>query len=268
VSDALALAPPGGEDRARLLSAAVELAAWHGDPDAAERFGTEAIAAWRAVGPEHEVEVALALYDLGWGHFFGGDDERARHRLEASLAIHQRLGDPLLTNRAQLGLLQVLVSLGDTESVKRLAPESLAISRSVGDGWSEHFAHHFLGDCAVIEGDMAEAEWRYRLSLEAAWQSGDQAESCYELQGMAMAAAGKGDAVRALRLAGAADATLRGRLGVLQFPPFWTLLVDRHVTLAREQLGPTEADAAWAAGARLSLSAAVDEAFKPAIPSV
>jgi predicted ATPase/class 3 adenylate cyclase len=261
VSDALPSAPPGGEDRARLLSAAVELAAWQGDADAAERFGTEAIAAWRAIGPQTEMDVALTFYDLGWGHFFGGDDERARLRLEESLAIHQRLGDPLLTNRAQLGLLQVLVSLGDTESVKRLAPEALAISQSLRDGWSEHFAHHFLGDCAVIEGDVAEAEKRYRLSLEAAWQSGDQAESSVELQGMAMAAAGKGNAVRALRLAGAADATLRGRLGVLHMPPFWTALVDRHVALAREHLGPTDADAAWTAGTRLSLQSAVDEAL-------
>ena len=260
VTDALSLPAIDGEDRARLLSAATELAAWHGDVDAAERFGAEAMTAWRANGPDHAVEAALVLYDLGWGQFFTGQDELARHRLEESLAIHRKLGDPLLTNRAQLGLLQVLVAVGDTESVKRLAPESLAISQSLGDGWSEHFAHHFLGDCAVMDGDMEEAERRYRLSLQAAWQSGDQVESCYELQGMAMAAAGMGNAERALRLAAAADATLR-RLGVESLPPFWTALVDRHVAMARERLGTEAADAAWAAGAHLTMPSAVDEAL-------
>ena len=260
VAEALSSSAVDGEDRARLLSAATELAAWHGDADAAERFAADAVTAWRDLGPDREAEVALVLYDLGWSFFFVGDNGRARARLDESLAIHRSIGDPLLTNRAQLGLLQVLVAVGDVESVRRLAPESLAISQSLGDGWSEHFAHHFLADCAVMEGDVVEAERRYRLSLKAAWLSGDQAESTYELQGMAMAAAGTGNATRALRLAAAADAAQRG-LGVTNLPPFWTALVDRHIEVAREQLGSEAADVVWAAGAELSLASAVAEAF-------
>ena len=189
---AVAARPMHGEERARLLSAAAELAAWQGDSVAAERFGAQAIEAWRALG--REVEVGHVLYDLGWGHFFAGEDDAARERLEASLQIYQAERDPALINRAQLGLLQVLVAVGDVETVKRIGPEALVASQRLGDRWSEHFAHHFLGDCAVLEGDVAEAERRYRLSLEAAWETGDQVETCYELQGMAMAAAGNGDA--------------------------------------------------------------------------
>ena len=62
------------------------------------------------------------LYDLGWGHFFAGDDEAARDRLEASLAILEPHGDTLLINRAKLGLLQVLVAIGDVATVKRIGP--------------------------------------------------------------------------------------------------------------------------------------------------
>jgi predicted ATPase/class 3 adenylate cyclase len=246
------------EDRARLLSAATELAAWQGDSDVAERFGADAMATWRALG--RTVEVGHVLYDLGWGHFFAGEDDAARDRLEASLEIHQSRGDLLLTNRARLGLLQVLVAVGDTETVKWIGPEALAMSQALGDRWSEHFAHHFLGDCAVMEGDVAEAERRYRLSLEAAWQTGDQVESCYELQGMAMAAAASGDATRALRLASAADSNIR-KLGVDHVPPFWVALVDRHVAMARGRLGEDRADAVWAAGSAMSMQAAVTEAL-------
>ncbi len=259
VGAALATLPAdAAEERARLLSAATELAAWQGESAVAERFGTEAIEAWTALG--REVEIGLVLHDLGWGHFFAGEDDMARERLEASLAVHQSRADVLLTNRAQLGLLQVLVSIGDVETVKRIGPEALATSQALGDRWSEHFAHHFLGDCAVIEGDVAEAERRYRLSLEAAWQTGDQVETCYELQGMAMAAAGSGDAVRALRLASAAEANIR-HLGVEHIPPFWVSLVDRHVAMARAALSPDSADAAWTAGSALALRDAVDEAL-------
>lgn len=96
-------------------------------------------------------------------------------------------------------------------------------------------------------------------SVEAA-NRGRAGQSCYELQGMAMAAAGMGNAERALRLAAAADATLR-RLGVESLPPFWTALVDGHVAMARERLGTEAADAAWAAGAHLIMPSAVDEAL-------
>ena len=246
------------EERARLLSASTELAAWHGDSVAAARFGEQAMGAWRALG--REAEIGLVLYDLGWGHFFAGENDSARDRLEASLEIHQSQGNPLLTNRARLGLLQVLVAVGDVETVKRIGPEALATSQALGDGWSEHFAHHFLADCAVLEGDVAEAERRYRLSLEAAWQSGDQVETCYELQGMAMAAAGNGDAERAMRLASAANSTIQ-RLGVAQLPTFWVALIDRHLAIARAQLAAEDADAAWAAGSNLSMPEAVHEAL-------
>ena len=264
IDAALAVAPPeAGGERARLLSAATELAAWQGDSVAAERFGAQAIEAWRALG--REVEVGHALYDLGWGHFFAGEDEAARERLEASLAIYEAEGDPALINRAQLGLLQVLVAVGDVETVKRIGPEAVVASQRVGDRWSEHFAHHFLGDCAVMEGDVAEAERRYRLSLDAAWETGDQVETCYELQGMAMAAAGSGDAARALTLASSASSNL-GKLGVEGIPPFWSGLIDRHVAMARAQLGEEASDLAWADGSSMSLSDAVTLALRRKAP--
>ncbi len=260
VDDALTLVPPeADEDRAWLLSAAVELAAWQGDVEEAERLGAEAIAAWHEL--DRPTEVALVLHDLGWGHFFaGGDLALGRRRMEESLEQHMSQGDAQLVNRAQLGLLQILVAIGDVATVRELGPDALATSQRLGDRWSEHFAHHFLGDCALIEGDVGEAELRYRLSLEAAWESGDQIETCYELQGMAMAAAGGGSAERALRLAAAADARVSD-LGVTELPPFWAELIDRHVTTARGDLPQNAADDAWRAGSRLSLAAAVAEAL-------
>jgi hypothetical protein len=63
-----------------------------------------------------------------------------------------------------------------------------------------------------------------------------------------------------LRLASAASANIR-KLGVEGIPPFWTALVDRHIATARELAGNEQADAAWAAGARLSLPEAVSEAL-------
>ena len=148
VAAALARVPAdAGEDRARLLSAATELAAWYGDSAQAEAFGADALAAWTELGRDEDV--ALVLYDLGWGSVLrragrcgartAGDEPR-----KAASPWRSAADQP----RTQLGLLQVLVAVGDVETVKRLGPELLATSQQLGDGWSEHFAHHYLGDVA------------------------------------------------------------------------------------------------------------------------
>jgi predicted ATPase len=260
LADALARAPSTAapRDRARALSASVEVAAWQGDVVAGERFAVDAMAAWRTIGREQEI--AFILHDLGWGHFFAGEDAVARERMDESLRIQSTLGDPMLINRAQLGLLQVLVALGELDAVKRLGPEALALSQELSDVWYEHFAHHFLADCALMEGDYPSARDGYRRSLAAAWRSGDRVETCYELQGMAMAAAGRGESTRALRLGSAADHALL-ELGVEHVVPFWRRLIDDHLTRAREALGSGDAMRAWEAGAVLPLGETVNDAL-------
>ena len=139
-----------------------------------------------------------------------------------------------------------------------LGAEALQLSRAIGDHWAEHFAHHFLADCALIDGDYATAAAHYARSLEAAARAGDRIETCFELQGVAMASSGLGKSERALRIAGAADAELRS-LGQTFSVPFWEALLERHIGAARATLG-VDAEAAWQAGQRLSFEAAVAEA--------
>ena len=259
LAEALVSATGPEEDRARALGAAGSLAGYQGDVTAGRPLVDEAIAIWRAAGQEQDI--ALALFDLGWAYFLDGDDSSARSCWEESLELQRRLGNPALVNRGQLGLLQILVSQGELDAVPSLASEAIALSRSLGDPWAEHFAHHFLADRALIEGDFEAAMASYALSLDAAARSGDDAETCYELQGVAMTLAGLGQPERALRIAGAADKQLRA-LGIPNDDSvaFWKVLLDRFIGKARDDLG-AEADAAWEAGRRLDLRGAVAEAL-------
>ena len=84
------------------------------------------MALWRADGQTREV--ACALIDLGWGCFFSGDAD-ARRYMEEGLRLQQSVGDPLLVNRARIGLLQVLVSLGELDIVEPMAREALAVAQ-------------------------------------------------------------------------------------------------------------------------------------------
>jgi hypothetical protein len=125
-----------------------------------------------------------------------------------------------------------------------------------GDPRTVHFAFHFLADCALIRGDAEEAEKRYRESLKAALPLGDVIETSFEVQGVAMAAAGAGDPRRALLLAGSVEAHLES-LGTSISVPFWDALLERYLGAARERLGPN-ADAVWGEGRALTFEDAVE----------
>jgi predicted ATPase/class 3 adenylate cyclase len=259
LAEAIAGSSERGEDRARALSAAGELAAWAGDLAAARPLIEEAVAIWNEL--DRGQEVALALHELGWGYFYANDEVAAHRCMEESLELQRSFGDPFLVNRAQIGLLQVLVSMGELEKVERLSVESVELSQQLGDLRSEHFAHHFLADCPLIRGDCESAEERYRRSLELAVELGDRSETAVEIQGMAMAAAGLSQPRRALRLAGAAQAEF-DRLGIdLSGMHFWDELQARYFGKARSEFGDEAAEAAWEEGRRMRLEQAIEEAL-------
>jgi len=240
--------------RARALAAAGELAAFSGDIGSARQLLGEAMTIWRSMGRTQDV--ANALIDLGWGCFFSGDAD-ARRLMEEGLALQQTAGSPLLVNRARVGLLQVLVSLGETEIVEPMAHEAIAAAKATRDLHSEHFAHHFVADCSLIRGECDTALPRYRRALELAMELGDRAETAVEIQGVAMSLAGMKQAARALRLGGAAAAELDAVAVDLSGITFWNALLQRFFGQARAALGDDAAAAAWKEGRHTGFDYAV-----------
>ena len=91
------------------------------------------------------------------------------------MALQQTAGIPCLVNRARIGLLQVLVSLGETEIVEPMAHEAMAAAVATRDLHSEHFAHHLLADRSPIRGECDIALPRYQRALELALERRRQA---------------------------------------------------------------------------------------------
>jgi predicted ATPase/class 3 adenylate cyclase len=267
LAQALAAAAESGEGRARALAAAGELAAFSGDLDAARPLIEAAVARWLAEGRTQEIP--FALIDLGWGCFYAGDPD-ARRLMEEGLRLQQAMGDPLLVNRARIGLLQVLVGLDELDLVEPMAREALAVAVRTRDARSEHLAHHFLADCLLIRGDCADALPRYRRSLALAVEIDDRAEIAAEVQGIAMATAGCGQPAHALRLAGAAAAEFDALAIDLSGMSFWTVLLDRYLGRARAELGEAAASDAWDEGRRTrfeyAIALAQDADGSPASP--
>jgi predicted ATPase/class 3 adenylate cyclase len=262
LEDALARFDGAGRKRARALTWAGALAGWVGDVEGGDAKLREGVALWRELDDEREVAAALDL--LGWSlfHFVSaGRDEESLEAFEESLAIWRRLGDRPGELRALVGVCQLLVALGEVDRAEPLSLELLELSRG-RDLRSEHFAHHFVADCALIRGDCALAEERYRESLRAALPLGDVVETSFEVQGVGMALAGQGDRALGIRLA-AAGAAVWAYLGVQISIAFWDALLDRYIGTAREELG-ADGDAAWEEGRQLPFDDAVALALQSA----
>jgi predicted ATPase/class 3 adenylate cyclase len=242
---------------ARALTAAGALTARCGDAEAGRALLQRGIDAWRAL--DNREELASALDALGWLLVYdAGDDRASLQAFERSLELRRQLRDADGETRALIGVCQVLVALGEVTRAEVLSLELL--ERAAGDPRTEHFAYHFLADCALVRGDTGEAERRYRESLQAALPLGDIIETSFEVQGVAMAAAGSGDPARGLRLAGAV-AALWESLGTSLSIAFWDALIERYIGAARAELAE-EADAVWAEGRRLTFDDAIELALK------
>jgi predicted ATPase len=246
--------------RARALWGMANTSIWQGDGATALPLMHEALAIWKRL-EEHD-EVALALEGIGWAEFIGGEDERACAIFEECLRLARARGDAVQVNRAMVGHAQVLVALHRVDEARSSAREILAFSVPRADRRSEHFAWHYIADCALIEARCAESLGHYRKSLTLAQPLGDRLEMSFEVQGVAMSLAGLGQSHPALRLAGACHAEWR-RLGVDMHMRFWDELLDRYLGSARRALGDEAAHRAWEEGTAIPF----DDAMRMALES-
>jgi hypothetical protein len=148
--------------------------------------------------------------------------------------------------------------MGETERAEAIAHDLL--DRAAGDARTEHFAYHFLADCALIRGDSEEAGTRYRQSLRAAIPLGDLVETSFEVQGVAMSEAAAGNPQHALVLAASVEA-LWESLGVSFSIGFWDALLERYLAPASASLGD-EYSAIRAEGRALPFDDAVEPALR------
>ena len=260
---ALAASSVGGRTRARALAAAGSLAARIGRAEDGREKLEGAVARWRELGDRSET--AAALDALGWMLFYdANDDEASLAAFEDEREIWRELGDESGEIRGRVGVCQVLVAMREVERAETLSEDLL--ERAPNDLRVKHFAIHFLADCSLIRDDCDEAEESYRESLRAALELGDVIETSIEVQGLAMAKAGRGESARALELTSSVEALWRS-LGADLHVAFWDELLEHYLGAAQGALGPEEADAARRRGLELPFDDAVALALQGDLPS-
>ncbi|MCI0413857.1 protein kinase [bacterium] len=243
---------------ARALWGASILAIHQGEHEEGRKFAEETVSIWRELGDKKEL--ALALESIGWSVWFGGDSKASYDAFEEALEIHRQMGDERLINRAILNICQILVSEWRVEEAEPLAKKALETGIKLGEPRDIHNAHHYLADCALIRGDVDNAEKKYAASLQAAIVYGDRFEMLFEVEGVAMALAGQGRTTKALRLAGAADAerdVLKAHISI----PFWETLKERYLKAAETKAGPEVAQKEKKSGGKMGLERAMQYAL-------
>lgn len=296
---ALALEGPASDlIRARAFHGASGLASIQGDLEHSRAFLEESLALRRKLGDKGGT--AHALQRLGIMAYYVGDYARAAALQHESLNLCLELDDEVGCARAfnglgilaldqgdyahatacfdkcltsyqrlehKLGIVATLNNLGETaqkqgdfDRSQGLLEESLKRACELGDkGWTAR-AQHLLGSLANSRGEYGRAFELYSSAL-VNFQEMDDASVVFVIEGLSCTAAAQGDAVRALRLVGAASA--RRELTRMKRPPADQSVLNRYLGEARRCSTDEEMAAAFAAGHAMTL----DEVIKYALSS-
>jgi predicted ATPase/DNA-binding XRE family transcriptional regulator len=244
--------------RAKALNAAGVLAFQMGDYAASLACHQEDLTMRRALNDRWGI--AQALNNLGVLAWNDGAPSVAQALYEESLAIRRALADRWGIAQSLNNLGVVARVSGDLVIAETLHAESLALRRELSDQRGIVVALIYLALVSRARNDHGSSLARYQESLIAAQELGNVPLIAEALEGSAVAVAGLGLAEQAGRLFGA-TAALRARLGIPLSPD------DRRdhagwELRARCALSPSRWDAAWAAGAQLTMPDAILEALQ------
>lgn len=250
---------PPSVARADALFVASALAQVQGDFSRSSWLCQEALAVARLC--DYPFGEARAHLGLGITAEWMGDLDEAAARYEEARAVMRRLVSPdrlshwivlPIANLADVALLR-----GDTAGAIALGEEAVQAWREAGYLWGIAQALGTVAAAACERGDLARAARLYRETLDEWLACFDGRGIAGTVAGIAAVASALGQVERAARLLGAAWA-IGDRLGVRFMAHH--VYAERVLAATRGKLDAATFSAAWEAGQRLSLQAAVDEA--------
>ena len=269
------------------------LAATQGDYVSAEQFLERALSIYEELGDQSGI--AASLNALAIGARESGNYELAQDNFERSLAWWRMLPDRLPVARCLHNLANVFKSRGNYARAQSALLQATGIFEELGDRSGAAWSINQQGDIACAQGDITAARALYERALSAFRAAGDEwgtarsltdlgsiaceradypaAQAAYReairifaalehrrgiarvVEASACLALARGNAVRALKLAGAA-ASLRQCISV-PLPQQDQAVFDRMLLPAWKALNESEGKAAWAEGAKMNLDEAI-----------
>ena len=241
--------------RAKALSAAGGLAYWQGDVPAVRAAYDEAAAICEELGDE--ASRAQATYDLAFAYGLVPTKAHSRRLFEASREMFERVGNAVGIADTLWALAMMAGLAGDYAAARSLADESVRRHRELGDAFGLVDALSELGRATRELGEFDTARSCFLEALHALAPIGYRTAVAITLDNLAALENRLGHHLRALRLAGAAEALTESAGG--QVPPEFADLPDLRQA-ARAAHSEERIAQAWAQGRAMNLAEAVDYA--------
>jgi predicted ATPase/DNA-binding NarL/FixJ family response regulator len=252
---------------ARLYSGIGWLASLLGDYERAMETGKQGLELARAHG--HLLYEGQSLQLLALAEGDRDDYAAALGWASQALEVYRRVEDQVVAGSQYVSSILstmggLALSMGDPALASLYLEEELLRQRGWGFTWRLGETLRYLGDVALARGDVDAALARYKESVELAREHGDRLFLAGALVAIAIVESERGNAVRSVRLLGAADA-LSQQVG---FAPDRWERVRYEVMLAKLQdaLPNGAFGAAWEDGAALSFDDLLTEALADAEP--
>jgi tetratricopeptide (TPR) repeat protein len=244
-----------------LLSASGYVALSREDYDRATQLYEESLALSREM--RDDWALAFSLFGLALVSHRRGDPERTAELYEESIGIFREQGDKhgLAYGLNNLGL--VARYQGDLVQAEKLTEESVALLRELGSGGDAEGLCN-LGWMALLRNDLGKAADLYEETLTVAWDIERNPVVTSALKGFACLAGAHGEAERAARLWGAAQALHEGK-GVpwdADFLAEFLAEADAHISHARSGMGEEAWEEASEEGRAMTLGEAVSYALE------
>jgi tetratricopeptide (TPR) repeat protein len=205
--------------------------------------------------------IADALRELAAVSSLTGDRAKAKALYEEGIVLCRELGYKLRLGDFLNILGYTLLLEGDYERGAALNEEAAVLLRERGyKGGSLEFVLDNLGWAALLQGDHERARTSYRESLTLCKELGNRMIASESLEGMACVSAAEGDAERAARLFGGAEA-LHEATGD-QHTPEEAALREPYLAMARSQLDEAAWHEAWTEGRAMTLEEAISYALE------
>jgi tetratricopeptide (TPR) repeat protein len=189
-----------------------------------------------------------------------GDYERATELYEESIDLFRVQGDKESLAECLNNLAMMVYSQGDLGRAAQLTEEGVALFRELGARGGISIGLCNLGWIALLQDDLGKAADLYRESLSLSWEIGLNPLVQGALEGFACLAGAKGEAERAARLWGAAQA-LHETKSIPRDPDFLAE-ADTRISAVRLGMGEEAWEEAWRKGRVMTLDGAVSYALE------
>jgi predicted ATPase/class 3 adenylate cyclase len=206
--------------------------------------------------------LANSLSNLASVSGFRGDSEKATELYEQSMDLFREQGakQNLAYCLNNLAMVVCAQGQGDLGRAAQLTEESVALQRELGTRGGVSMGLCNLGWMTLLQDDLGRAADLYRESLSLSWDSGLNPLVQGALEGFACVAGVRGEAERAARLWGAAQA-LHETKSILRDPDFLAE-ADARISAVRSGMGEEVWEEAWRSGRAMRLDEAVSYALE------